>query len=241
MKKVAVIQSNYIPWKGYFDIINDVDLFIFYDAVQFTKNDWRNRNKIKTAKGASWLTIPVGRCIDRLICEVKIDDSRWAKRHWETICQFYERAPYFKQYKDFFAEAYLKKNWASLSELNQFLIKHIAWDILGLKTEFKDSRDFKLSGGKTDRLIGLLKKAGADVYYSGPAAKNYLEEEKFKANKIKLIYKDYTGYPEYPQLFPPFVHEVSILDLIFNVGPAAPYYIWGWRDNSQGTADKDIS
>ena len=99
---MAVIQSNYIPWKGYFDIINDADLFVFYDDVQFTKNDWRNRNIIKTPLGNKWLSVPVGKKIHRLICDVRIDDSEWGKKHWHTICQFYSRAPYFKDYAQFF-------------------------------------------------------------------------------------------------------------------------------------------
>ncbi|MCL5036301.1 MAG: WbqC family protein [Chloroflexi bacterium] len=231
MKKVAVIQSNYIPWKGYFDIIHDADLFIFYDDVQFTKNDWRNRNRLKTPGGAKWLSIPVGQSLDRLICEVTLNDSRWAVKHWKTISQYYSRAPFFKTYSDFFEHFYLEMKWDNLSDLNHFLIKSISRDFLGIDTEFKDSRDFFVSGERLDRLFDLLKKAGTDIYISGPSAKNYIDERRFQEAGIKLIYKDYTGYPEYSQFYPPFIHEVSILDLLFHAGPDAGYYIWGWRES----------
>ena len=232
MNKIAVIQSNYIPWKGYFDIINDVDTFIFYDDVQFTKNTWRNRNKIKSVNGTNWISIPVGSDLKRLICEVVMTDSKWQEKHWKTIEQFYNKTPFYDLYKDFFKEFYLNKIWTSLSELNQQMIKGISKDILGISTKFEDSRSYNAQGHKMDRLIDLLKKAGADIYVSGPAAENYMNDDFLEMNGIKLIYKDYSGYPEYPQLYPPFMHDVSILDLLFNVGPEAPYYIWGWRGNN---------
>src|SRR5579863_10162725 len=100
-EKVAILQSNYLPWKGYFDIINDVDLFIFYDDVQYTKNDWRNRNKIKTISGTQWLTVPTGTDLNRLICEVAIPNTFWAKKHWKTLLYSYQKSPYFARYHDF--------------------------------------------------------------------------------------------------------------------------------------------
>jgi hypothetical protein len=232
MKKVAVIQSNYIPWKGYFDIINDVDQFVFYDDVQYTKNDWRNRNKIKTNQGPRWLTIPVGSQNDRLICEVELVNSIWAKKHWTTIKQSYAKAPYFERYQSFFEYVYNEAQWSNLSELNQFLIKTISSEFLGVKTEFRDSREFSPDGEKLDRLLSLLEKMGASVYVSGPAARDYIDEQRFVAAGIELIYKDYSGYPEYPQMFPPFDHKVSVVDLLLNCGPDAPYYIWGWREKA---------
>ena len=233
MKKVAVIQSNYIPWKGYFDIINDVDHFIFYDDVQFTKNDWRNRNKIKTAQGLCWLTIPVGSRENRLIYEVEIKEDSWAKKHWETIKQAYSKAPYFKKYCDFFENVYHDSKWTNLSELNHFLIKTISNEFLGISTTFSDSREYHAEGHKLDRLINLLNKANADLYVSGPSAKDYIEENIFKEAGIDLVFKDYSGYPQYPQLFPPFEHAVSILDILFNCGSAASDYIWGWREGKE--------
>jgi len=229
MKKVAVIQSNYMPWKGYFDIIHDVDLFIFYDDVQYTKNDWRNRNRIKTPSGLKWLSIPVGPSLDRLICEVEIKSDLWAKKHWKTITQNYAKAPFFNEIRRFFEEIYLEKSWRSLSELNQHLIRMISRELLGIRAEFRDSREFEACGEKQERLLCLLKKAGAGLYVSGPSARSYIDEKRFGEEKIALVYKDYTGYPEYSQLYPPFEHAVSIMDLLFMAGRDAPRHIWGWR------------
>lgn len=230
MRTVVVLQSNYIPWKGYFDLIHDADVFIFYDDLQFTKNDWRNRNKIKTSIGSKWLSIPVGTSASRLICEVALDDAGWQRSHWDSLRQQYEKRPYFKLYRSFFESVYLGKQWKNLSELNQFLIQHISREILGIPTQFRDSREFELEGQKLDRLLDLIVKGKATRYVSGPAAKDYIQPERFEALGIDLVWKDYSNYPEYPQAHPPFEHGVTILDLLFNVGPEAPQYIWGWRD-----------
>lgn len=233
MKRVAVLQSNYIPWKGYFDIIHDVDLFIFYDDVQFTKNDWRNRNRIKTDQGALWLTVPVGQEIDRRICDVTLPDPRWAEKHLRTLQQYYGKAPYFTTYRPFLEEVYRNRRWTTLSELNQYMITTIARDFLGITAEFRDSRAYVASGRKLDRLLGLLTEAEAELYVSGPAARDYIEAERFAAAGIELVFKDYTGYPVYPQFHPPFDHYVSILDLLFQTGPQAPWHIWGWRKEQE--------
>jgi hypothetical protein len=230
MKRVGVIQSNYIPWKGYFDIIHDVDLFIFYDDVQYTKNDWRNRNRIKTMQGPHWLTIPVGPHKDKLICEIELVDQQWRKKHWETIRQSYAKAAHFKTYKAFFEHVYLECEWPTLSELNQYLTKQICCEFLGINTCFRDSREFQLTGAKQERLLDLLKQVGATSYVSGLSARAYIEDERFEEAGITLIYKDYRGYPEYPQLFPPFEHAVSIVDLLLNCGSTAAEYIWHWRE-----------
>lgn len=227
--KVAVIQSNYIPWKGYFDIIHDVDVFIFHDDLQFTKNDWRNRNKIKTPAGLDWLTIPVGTSEHRLICEVEIKDPTWQKKHWNMVSAHYARAPHFTTYRALLTDVYLGAKWDNLSVLNQHLIKLISRDVLGITTTFRDSRELSPQGAKQERLLDLLAKVGASSYLSGPAAKDYIEPERFAAAGIALEWKSYEGYPEYPQLHPPFTHGVSILDLLLNVGPEAPHYIWRWR------------
>ncbi len=225
MKNVAILQSNYIPWKGYFDIIRKSDLFIFHDDLQYTKGDWRNRNKIKTNKGTEWLTIPCGSSENRMICEVKITDLKWQKEHWNKIVQHYKQAPFFNEYSSFFEPFYLDHHWEFLSELNQKIIVQISKEILNLKTDFDDSRNYSLTMRKQERVIELLKKCDATDYISGPAAKNYLSEETLLKNGIKVHWMDYNHYPEYHQLFPPFEHQVSILDLIFNEGPAALSYL----------------
>lgn len=228
-KRVAVLQSNYLPWKGYFDIIHDVDLFIFYDDVQYTKNDWRNRNRIKTPAGSKWLTVPTGTDLHRLICEVRLPDSGWQLKHWQSLRQSYSRAPNFEEYEKFFARVYAGMRWETLSELNQFLIKSISRDFLAIRTPFEDSRHFSVSGERQDRLIDLLRQVGCTHYLSGPTGRNYLDERVFDAAGIELEYKDYGGYPEYSQLHPPFDHHVSIVDLLFSVGDAAPSFIWGLK------------
>ncbi len=228
-KRVAVVQSNYLPWKGYFDIIHDVDLFIFHDDVQYTKNDWRNRNRIKTPNGVAWVTIPVSAHGHPRICEVRPSDGNWARNHWQTIKQNYAKAPHFARYQPFFEDVFLGTKWETLSELNQHLIRSISREFLGLSTQFGDSRDYQVTGQRLDRLLDLLSKADATVYVSGPSARTYIEAERFDRLGIELIWKDYAGYPEYSQFFPPFVHQLSVIDLLFHVGPEAPFYIWGWR------------
>ncbi|MBL8362807.1 MAG: WbqC family protein [Rubrivivax sp.] len=229
MRRVAVLQSNYIPWKGYFDLIHDVDVFIFYDDNQYTKNDWRNRNQLKGPGGAQWLTIPVGDRLDRLICEVELPPGNWATKHWRTIEQLYAKAPHFARYRGLFESIYLDMRWSLLSDLNQHLVRTIARDVLEIRTEFQDSRAYRTQGAKLDKLLDLLGQSGATHYLSGPAARDYIDPARFSAAGIALEWKSYAGYPEYPQRHGAFVHGVSILDLIFNVGPEAPRYIWGWR------------
>jgi len=225
MKKVAVLQSNYIPWKGYFDIIKSVDEFIIYDDVQFTKNDWRNRNKIKTHKGVEWLTIPVRHNnLFQKINETKISDKNWTKRHWKTITINYAKSKFIDQYKDVFEELYLGCTDELLTKINFRFIKAIN-QILQIQTKMTFSSDYELINGKNERLLFLLKQAKADVYVSGPAAKNYIIEKEFKNENIDIQWMDYSNYPIYNQLYPPFEHGVSIIDLIFNEGPDAIKFI----------------
>ena len=224
--KVSAIQSNYIPWRGYFDIMHDADVFVFYDDVQYTVNDWRNRNRVKTANGVIWLTIPVGDQNDRRICDVVLRDRAWSRKHWMTIEQSYHDAPGFAQYRDFFKSFY-KSSWESLSVLNQTMIRAIAGDLLGIRTEIRDSRDYDLQGKGSDRLLMLLKKMGATDYVSGPSAQRYLDAEAYAREGIRVHWKDYAHYPEYPQLHGPYAPDLSIVDLLLNCGDDAANYIWG--------------
>ncbi len=223
--KVAAIQSNYIPWKGYFDMINAVDLFIFYDDVQYTKRDWRNRNKIKTSSGLKWLTIPVSSERTQKIYEVEIQNSHWQQKHWRSIVYNYSKTKYFNKYQSFFEEIYLKTSWQNLSQFNQFVIKKISHDILDIHTQFADSRDYNLSKTKEERVLEFLKKCSANEYLCGSSAKSYLKEDYLQKEGIKLIWMNYDNYPEYSQLYPPFEHHVSIIDLIFNEGPNIKKYM----------------
>lgn len=197
--------------------------------MQYTKNDWRNRNRVKTSAGPQWLTVPVGSDIHRLVCEVDIRDRAWPAKHWKTLRQNYGRAPYFAAYADFFEDMLLGRTWDNLSALNQMFIRRIARELLGIRTEFTDSCAYVTTGRRQERLLALLEAVGAQVYISGPAARAYIEDGVFARVGIEVRYKSYSGYPEYPQFYPPFVHEVSIVDTLFHVGPAAGDYLWGWR------------
>lgn len=237
MKRVAILQSNYIPWKGYFDIIHDVDTFIFYDDVQYTTRDWRNRNRIKTAQGMQWLTIPVGSHVHRRVCDVTLpQDGAWAEAHWQRIQAAYRTAPCFELYREYVRDLYEGRSWASLSQLNQALVTGICRDLLGVSTRFESSADYQPAGAKGVRILDLLKQAGADAYVSGPAARSYITDEAFAKAGIQVVWKDYTGYPEYAQVHGAFRHDVTILDLLFHTGPDAPWHIWGWRETAARTA-----
>lgn len=228
--RVVINQSNYLPWRGYFDLINDADLFIFLDDVQYTHRDWRSRNRIKSPNGPLWLTIPVGSSTNRKINEVLIPAGDWVARHRESIRHAYARSPYFKAYEGIVGSLIEGHSGVSLSEFNQRAVRTLATEVLGIThTQFLNSADFKVTGAKQERILDLLKACGATTYISGPAAKDYIDPRRFADAGIELIWKDYTGYPAYPQPHAPFESAVSIVDLLFSVGPSAPWYIWGWR------------
>src|SRR6266404_4378913 len=177
-KKVAVVQSNYIPWKGYFDLINQVDEFILFDDMQYTRRDWRNRNKIKSPQGAIWLTIPVevkGKYFQK-INETVISDPTWNLAHWKTVLHNYSRAEYFHVYRELFEDLYLGSSEKYLSQVNHKFLVAIC-EILGINTRISWSTDYHLLEGKTERIVDLCKQSGADEYISGPTAKDYTDEE----------------------------------------------------------------
>lgn len=218
MKKIAILQSNYVPWKGYFDIIKMADVFVIYDEVQYTKNDWRNRNQIKTPNGLSWLTIPVlQNTLNQKINETVVSQFNWNKKHWNSITCNYSKAPFYKTLESEFQQLYYSIETQNLSEINQIFIKKIA-NFLKIETDIIDSKSLNLVGDKNERLIDAVKKLNGTHYISGPSAKNYLDVNKFEAESIQVEWVDYNGYPEYSQLHGDFKHNVSILDLIFNEG-----------------------
>lgn len=225
-KKVAILQSNYIPWKGYFDMIAAVDEFILYDDMQFTRRDWRNRNQIKTPQGVQWLTVPVqvkGKYYQK-IRDTGIDGSDWALAHWKALAQNYRRAPHFEEIAAWLEPLYLAEPCTHLSQLNRRFIEAVC-AYLGIKTIISNSWDYTLLDGKTERLADLCAQAGGTEYISGPSAKDYIEENVFSEAGIKLTWFDYAGYSEYPQLWGEFAHGVTILDLLFNCGKEAPRYM----------------
>lgn len=199
-----------------------VDEFVLYDDAQYTRRDWRNRNQIKTKDGLLWLTIPVevkGQ-YDQPIKDVRISDPRWADRHFKTIASSYARAPHFRDYRDAVEDLYRGSTSSRLSEINGRFLAAIA-RLLGITTRLSTSMDYQLPRGRVERLLGLCLQAGATTYVSGPSARGYLDAAAFAAAGIEVAYMDYSGYPEYTQLHPPFTHQVSILDVLLSTGPNA--------------------
>jgi hypothetical protein len=216
--KVGIIQSNYLPWRGYFDLIDDVDLFVFYDDVQYTRLDWRNRNKIKTPQGTEWLTVSVDYSFPPpTIRETKIKyANRWNAEHIRKLELWYSHAPYFDEYMNELRPLLLTEV-ETISTLNRLLCKWIM-EKLSISTPVVCSADFKCTGLRSERLIDLLEKVSATSYLSGPSAQSYIDAELFKSRGIALEYKTY-DYAPYPQLHGEFIGAVTVLDLLFNVGP----------------------
>jgi hypothetical protein len=226
-KRLAIVQSSYIPWKGYFDLIRGCDEFILLDDVQFTKRDWRSRNRIKTQHGPAWLTIPIqtkGRYL-QLIQDTQVSDPRWGEAHWATLRANYARAPFFRTYAETFATLYEPRAGDErLSDVNHRFITALC-GLLGITTPITWSTDYGAPAGKNERLIELCRRAGATDYLSGPNARGYLDEAMFAAAGVRVQFADYGGYPEYTQLWPPFEHHVSVVDLLFCTGPDATRYM----------------
>lgn len=226
LKKVLITQSNYIPWKGFFDSMAQVDVVVLYDDMQYTKRDWRNRNIIKTPQGLKWLTIPVevkGKFFQR-INETKISDKNWKEVHLSQIKQNYSKSFCYKEVIEWIEKLYFNCNFEYLSQINRYFIENIN-NFLGLSVEIIGSEQFELAEDKTQRLLNICKELDATDYYSGPAAKAYMDESKFENENIRVNYIDYSGYVEYKQLNGAFEHGVSILDLIFNCGSESKNYL----------------
>jgi hypothetical protein len=238
--RVAIIQSCYVPWKGFFDLIGRCDQYVIFDSVQYVKRHWHNRNRIKTATSVQWLTIPVkttarrGQAID----EVQIEKP-WAEKHWRTLELTYRRAPFFAQIAPIVRGLYERADGEKrLTEVNEIFLRGIA-DLLGLTTRIARDTSYPCQGAKTERLLAIARDIGADCYLSGPSAKSYLEEPLFAAAGITVEWMSYQGYPEYPQLHGNFEHAVSVLDLLFNVGPADARSYCRPRPQARGGADCD--
>jgi len=230
--KVGVIQSNYIPWRGYFDFIGQVDLFVFHDDLQYTKGDWRNRNRIKTPADLIWLSVPVkSHKTSQLICETQIDYStNWQKDHLNRFTANYSKALHHSDAIGLLEEAFRFRD-RTISELNVRLIRLVC-GYLGITTPMRFSAEYSLTGAKTERLIDLLRKAGASTYLSGPNGRSYLNEGLFRDSCIRLEYKSY-DYAPYPQLWGKFEGAVSVLDLIANCGPMARDYLMSSSPNER--------
>jgi hypothetical protein len=223
------VQSSYIPWKGYFDLIGAVDEFILYDSVQYTRRDWRNRNRIKTPHGLLWLSVPVrtrGR-YHQAIAETEISDPGWAARHWRTLRHHYAAADGFAAWAPRLERLYAEcAADVLLSAVNERCIRALC-GMLEIRTPIARCTDYEApdGGDATDRLLALCRAAGADEYLSGPAARGYLDVERFARAGIAVRWADYGGYAEYPQRFGPFEHRVSVVDLLLNTGRDAARYL----------------
>jgi hypothetical protein len=240
--KVVVLQPMYLPWMGYFGMVHQADKFIFYDDVQFRRDSWHNRNKIRVPDsdgGSKWLKVPVEKDFGQKINEVKIDNSRkWKEEHLRSIREAYgpksvpygnKEAPYFDKYNERLENIY-DRDWDKLPNLTVSLIKEIA-DILGVDSEFHLASDIESKGSGTEKLIRVLNEVGADEYISGPGAKDYLDIEQFKQNNIGLYWHEF-DHPEYNQVYSDFKSHMSVIDLIFNEGTKAKDIITEAERNS---------
>ena len=227
-KSIVILQSNYIPWKGYFDLMQAADEFLIYDEVQFTKNDWRNRNRIVLDGRLQWLSIPVktaGR-FGLPIEQIEIADPAWGRAHWATIMQAYRSAPCYEEVFSQLADLYQTAGkLLRLTDVNELLLRGIA-GLLQIKTEIlRASIVPRGTDHPTARLVEICRARGATRYISGPAAKAYLNPAAFEQAGIELRFADYSGYIEYDQNLQPFTHGVSVLDLLFRFGSAARTYL----------------
>ena len=216
MTVVAIHQPNYIPWLGYFYKIANTDVFIFLNDAEFSKNSFINRNRIKTQMGAHWLTVPVNANSKSSIREVRIANKLWNKKHVKTLSSAYGKALYFKTIFPWFENLVTTAQFDYLSDLNIHIIKEICKK-MELLPKFKISSNYKVISKSDDRLIALVKSIGGTHYLSGYGGSKYQDPEKFKRNGIDIKYYNYQT-PVYSQLWGKFTTNLSILDLLFNIG-----------------------
>ena len=220
--RVGILQPSYLPWLGYFDQMARVDVFVFLDDVQYTRRDWRNRNKIRTKEGWSWLTVPVDQKSkrDQLLSETRIDNSvGWRRKHRETIRMNYANAPWFDEYYPYLDSVY-SREWDYLGDLCLETTMHFQ-KVLNIETPTRLGSELKLTETKADRIVALCDCLEATHYLSGDAGKDYLAEEAFSQRGMTLEFQEY-DHPEYEQRFSGFVPYLSIIDLLFNCGDKSP-------------------
>ncbi len=219
---ITIHQPQYLPWLGYFDKARQADVFILLDNVQFKKNEWQNRNRIRTAQGWQWLTVPVYHEFGARINEVKIDNKTpWRSHHQKALELNYCKAPYFEEYFPYFQKVW-EQEWEKLSDINIYFVRLII-DLLGIKTKIVLSSEYEAVEHKTARLVDLCKNFNAQTYLSGEGGMAYLDEEQFKSNDIKILIQQYQ-HPVYLQRWmhkntEGFISHLSVIDLIFNCGP----------------------
>lgn len=220
-RRIAVMQSNYVPWKGFFDLIGSVDELVLLDDVQFGFGTWRHRNRVKGPHGLLWLTVPVRHTGSyQRVDEARIADPRWAAQHWATLEHCYRRAAHFEDVRAVFAPLYEElAQEERLSALNRRLLEACC-GALGITTPMRWSTEYDPEGRRTERLLSICRAAGATRYLAVPGMRTYFDESLFAAAGIGVDWMDYAGYPEYDQLHGPFEHAVSVLDLLFCCGAA---------------------
>ncbi|HLG71773.1 MAG TPA: WbqC family protein [Chloroflexota bacterium] len=218
---MAIHQPEFLPWLGFFDKLRQADVFVLLDHVQFEKNYFQNRNRIRVPQdpGWAWLTVPVlskGR-FGQAIAEVEINQSvDWQRKHLAAVQLSYGRAPHFERYWPPLAQQY-SLHWARLAELNESLIRLLA-GMLGIQTTIVRSSSVPVNGAKTEMLLGLCQHFGATVYLSGISGRDYLDCEAFRGAEIEVRFQDFR-HPVYEQRYKPFIPAMSAADLLFNCGP----------------------
>lgn len=216
---VVVMQPTYLPWIGYFDLMDDADVFVLFDTAQFEKQGWQQRNRIKVAESESrWLTVPVVQHLGQKISEVRIDAlAPWRRKHWGTIEQYYKHAPYWKAYRDELADIYAG-TWESLLELNLAIILFLR-NQFGISTKLVRTSQIPVTGDRVRLLANICRHFEADTYLSTVRAADYIEGDNvFPSEGIKLLYHRYE-HPMYRQLHGAFLPYMSAIDLLLNEGP----------------------
>ena len=224
MTVAAVMQPTYLPWVGYFDLMDQVDVFVLLDDVAFSRQSWQQRNRVRTASGLTWLTIPVRRENpgSLQIRDVQIADPKFADKHWRTIEQAYARCPFFCGYRDSLREIFVgSEPWQSLAALNIRLIEWLAAAI-GIQTPLLVASTLECGGRRGEHVAELCVATNATQYRSPPGAETYLREDAkcFVDRRLELSLHEYR-HPVYPQLHTPFLPHACALDLLFNRGSDA--------------------
>jgi hypothetical protein len=218
-RRAVVLQPMYLPWMGYFGMVETADVFVFYDDVQFVRRSWQRRNRIKVPDGDfTWLTVPVEKDFGQAINEVEIKDTGWQEDHWQSITHSYANAPFFDEYSDILREIY-DQTWGQLVELDVQIISRLC-DAFGVGSDFRFSSELDVEGEKTNRLVNILQNIEADEYVSGPGAKDYLDPDMFEEAAIDLYWHEFP-HPEHEQVHGEFVSHLSAIDLLFHKGPNA--------------------
>jgi len=226
---IGILQPGYLPWLGFFEQLHKSDVFVLYDDVQYDKHGWRNRNRIKTANGVQWITVPINFSLKdyTLLKDVRIDNKQnWKKKHLSSIKQNYSKAPFFKDYINIFEEAY-SMDWEYLVDIDIHFIYKLS-DALGIETKkIVRSSELNIKGDRIERLIKICKMFNADTFYEGSSGRNYIDDRIFLENGIRVEYQDYK-HPVYNQLYGDFEPFLSVIDLLFNNGTMSLEILMGY-------------